>query len=81
MTWQCPYNPSELHQVNPHGFDCGHRVVLPDGRLGTVSKTSFKFAWVDADTGTDWKGHLTDLRPAMEGELGQPQIVQLSLLP
>jgi hypothetical protein len=34
MTWQCPYTPLELHQLNPHGFDYGDRVVLPDSRTG-----------------------------------------------
>lgn len=29
MTWQCPYSPLELHQLNPHDFAYGDRVILP----------------------------------------------------
>ncbi|MEA5452042.1 hypothetical protein VB780_25940 [Leptolyngbya sp. CCNP1308] len=40
MTWQCPYTPLELHQLNPHGFDYGDHVVLPDVCTGMVSKVT-----------------------------------------
>jgi hypothetical protein len=80
MAWQCPYTPLELHAFNPHGFEYGDRVVLPDGRTGMVAKTGYKYGHVDADTGADWKGYLADLRPAVEGEIGLPRMVQLNLL-
>ncbi|MBW4486009.1 MAG: hypothetical protein KME14_26090 [Tildeniella torsiva UHER 1998/13D] len=80
MTWQCPYTPLELHQLNPHGFDYGDRVVLPDGRTGMVSKVGYKYGHVDADTGADWKGLLAELRPATPVEVGQPRYQQLSLI-
>ena len=80
MAWQCPYTPLELVAFNPHGFDYGDRVVLPDGRTGMVSKVGFKYAWVDAAHGPDWRGLLAELRPAVEEEIGLPRIVQLSLL-
>ncbi|MGB3310277.1 MAG: hypothetical protein WBG32_16725 [Nodosilinea sp.] len=80
MTWQCPYTPLELHQLNPHGFDYGDRVVLPDGRPGMVSKVGYKYGFVDADAGADWRGLLTELRPDTPTEAGQPRVQQLSLL-
>lgn len=80
MSYQCPYSPLELHQLNPHGFDYGDRVVLPDGRTGTISKMGYSFTSVDADTGADWQGRLIELRPATPDEIGQPRVVQLSLL-
>lgn len=79
MTWQCPYTPLELYQLNPHNFAYGDRVVLPDGRTGTVSKTGYKYGFVDADTGADWKGHLAELRPEQLTEIGQPRVQQLAL--
>ncbi len=79
MAWKCPYTPLELHQLNPHGFDYGHRVILPDGRAGMVSKVGYKYGHVDADTGADWKGYLADLRPDQLDEIGQPRVQQLSL--
>ncbi|MBD1914319.1 MULTISPECIES: hypothetical protein [Cyanophyceae] len=80
MTWQCLYTPLELHQLNPHNFAYGDRVVLPDGRTGTVSKVGYKYGHVDANTGADWKGYLTELRPLIPDEVGQPRMQQLSLL-
>lgn len=80
MTYQCPYTPLELHAFNPHALEYGDRVVLPDGRLGMVSKVGYKYGYVDADDGPDWRGAFTELRPAVEAEIGQPRIVQLSLL-
>jgi hypothetical protein len=80
MTWQCPYTPLELHQLNPHNFDYGDRVVLPDGRPGMVSKVGYKYGHVDADTGADWKGLLSELRPEQPAEVRQPRVQQLSLL-
>ena len=80
MAWQCPYSPLELHQFNPHGFDYGDRVVLPDGRTEMVSKVGYKYGYVDADTGADWKGYLVELRPEQPTEIGQPKVQQLSLL-
>jgi hypothetical protein len=79
MAWQCPYSPLELHQLNPHGFDYGHRVILPDGRAGMVSKAGYKYAHVDADTGADWKGHFADLRPYSRRDAGVARVQQLSL--
>jgi hypothetical protein len=79
MPYQCPYTPLELHQLNPHGFDYNHRVVLPDGRLGTISKIGYSYVWADADTGPDWCGKLAELRPATPTEIGQPRVIQLSL--
>jgi len=79
MTWQCPYSPIELHQFNPHGFDYGHRVVLPDSRTGMVSKVGYKYGHVDADNAPDWKGLLADLRPEQPTEIGQPKVQQLAL--
>ncbi|MBD2110221.1 MULTISPECIES: hypothetical protein [Cyanophyceae] len=80
MTWQCPYTPLELHQFNPHDFAYGDRIVLPDGRTGMVSKVGYKYGHVDADSGADWKGYLSDLRPAVLDGVGQPRVQQLSLL-
>jgi len=80
MTYQCPYSPLELAAMNPHGFDYNHRVVLPDGRTGTISKMGYSFTSVDADTGADWQGRLIELRPASPDEIDQPRVVQLSLL-
>lgn len=79
MTWQCPYTPLELHQLNPHNFAYGDRIVLPDGRPGMVSKVGYKYGHVDADTGADWKGYLVDLRPATSTEVGLPRMQQLAL--
>ncbi|MBD2114946.1 MULTISPECIES: hypothetical protein [Cyanophyceae] len=75
-----PLHPSRIAPAQPHGFAYGDRVVLPDGRLGTVSKVGYKYGHVDADTGADWKGYLTELRPAIPDEVGQPRMQQLSLL-
>jgi hypothetical protein len=80
MAYECPYSPIELHALNPHGLDYGDRIVLPDGRTGMVSKPGYKYAYVDADTGADWRGPFTDLRPAAPAEIGQPRVIQLSLL-
>jgi hypothetical protein len=80
MTWQCPYTPLELHQLNPHNFTYADRVVLPDGRTGMVSKVGYKYGYVDADTGAEWRGCLKDLRPAVEAEIGRPNTQQLTLL-
>ncbi|MBD1877067.1 hypothetical protein H6F75_26635 [Nodosilinea sp. FACHB-131] len=80
MAWQCPYTPLELHQLNPHNFDYGDRVVLPDGRTGMVSKVGYKYGHVDADTEADWKGYLAELRPLVTEEIGQTRVQQLSLL-
>jgi hypothetical protein len=80
MAYQCPYTPIELGILNPHQFEYADRVTLPDGRVGTVSKTGYKYGFVDADTGPDWKGPLSDLRPATAAEIGRPRIIQLSLL-
>lgn len=79
MTWQPP-TPLEQAALNPHGFDYGDRVVLPDGRTGTVSKAGYKYAHVNADTGADWKGKLAELRPYSPKEAGLPRVQQLSLL-
>ena len=80
MAWECPYSPLELHALNLHGFEYGDRVVLPDARTGMVSKVGYKYGHIDADTGADWRGLLTELRPAVPTEVGQPRMVQLSLL-
>jgi hypothetical protein len=66
--------------LNPQPLDYGDRVVLPDGRLGTVSRAGRRTVYVDADSGDDWSGKLADLRPANDAEIGQPRIIQLSLL-
>jgi hypothetical protein len=79
MTWQCPYTPLELLELNPHNFDYGDLVILPDGRTGMVSKAGYKYAWVDADTGADWKGAFADLRPYATSEAGVVRVQQLSL--
>lgn len=70
MAWQCPYIPLEWHHFNPHSFDFGDLVVLPDGPTGMVCKVGYKLACVDADTGADWRGLLTELRPAVPTEVG-----------
>ncbi|MBD1914646.1 MULTISPECIES: hypothetical protein [Cyanophyceae] len=69
-----------MHQLNPHDFAYGDRVVLPDGRTGMVSKVGYKYGHVDADSGADWKGYLTELRSAIPDKMGQPRVQQLSLL-
>lgn len=79
MPWRCSYTPIELHQFNPYGFDYGDLVVLPDGRTGMVSKAGFKYGWVDADAGADWRGLLAKLRPEQPAEIGQPRVQQLAL--
>jgi hypothetical protein len=80
MPYQCPYTPLELATMNPHNFDYRDRVVLPDGRLGTISKIGYSYTGADADTGADWQGRLLELRPAIPAEIGQPRVQQLSLL-
>lgn len=80
MTYQCPYTPLELATMNPHNFAYRDRVVLPDGRTGTISKIGYSYTWADADTGADWCGKLIELRPATPDEVGQPRVIQLSLL-
>lgn len=77
-TWQPP-TPLEQLAMNPHQLEYGRRVILPDGRLGTVSKTGWKYAHVDADNGADWKGELLQLRPYSEVEAGRPRVEQLAL--
>lgn len=72
--------PLEQAAMNPHGLDYGDRVILPDGRLGTVSKAGFKYTYVDVDPDGEWKGPFTDLRPWSPDEQGKPRIQQLSLL-
>lgn len=79
-TWQCPYTPLELHQLKPHDFAYGDRVVLPDGRSEMVFKVGYKYGHVDADTGAFCRGLLAELRPAVEADLIQPQQQQLRLL-
>jgi hypothetical protein len=79
MVWQCPYSPLELLEFNPHGFDYGARVILPDGRAGMVSKVGYKYAWVDADAGADWQGYFADLRPYAPAEAWVARVQQLSL--
>jgi hypothetical protein len=76
MPYQCPL---ELAALNPHGFDYGDRVVLPNGSLGTVSRAGRRTAYVDADSGEDWRGPSGELRPATPSEIGQPRVMQLSL--
>lgn len=59
----------------------GDRVVLPDGRLGTVSRAGRRTVYVDADDdGADWSGPARELRPDTPSEVGQPRCQQLSLL-
>jgi hypothetical protein len=65
--------------MNPHGFDYNHRVTLPDGRTGTISKMGYSFTFVDADSGADWQGRMIELRPATPDEVGQPRVEQLRL--
>ena len=79
MAYTCPYTPLELVAMNPHNFDYNHRVVLPDGRTGTISKMGYSFTSVDADSGADWQGRLIELRPATPDEVGQPRVEQLRL--
>ena len=79
MPYTCPYSPLELAAMNPHGFDYNHRVVLPDGRTGTISKMGYSYTSVDADTGADWQGRLIELRPAIPDEIGQSRVQQLRL--
>jgi hypothetical protein len=79
MAWQCPYTPLELLEFNPHSFDYGARVILPDGRAGIVSKVGYKYAHVDADTGADWKGAFVELRPYATSEAGSARVQQMSL--
>ena len=79
MAWQCPYSPLELLEFNPHGFDYGARVILPDGRAGIVSKVGYKYAHVDADTGADWHGTFVELRPYATSEAGSARVQQMSL--
>ena len=79
MPYTCPYSPLELAAMNPHSFEYNHRVVLPDGRTGTISKMGYKYTSVDADSGPDWQGRLIELRPAIPDEIGQPRVEQLSL--
>jgi hypothetical protein len=47
-----------------------------------VSKAGYKLsvAFVDADLRAAWRGSLAELRPAMATEIGQPRMVQLTLL-
>lgn len=71
--------PLEQAALNPHGFDYGDRVVLPDGRLGTVSRAGFQYCHVEVDDETNWKGSLLELRPYSPGEEGRPRLEQLSL--
>ena len=78
MTYQPP-TPLEQHQLNPNNFAYGDRVVLPDGRSATISKTGYKYAWADADHGADWRGLLTELRPLVAEEIGVPRVMQLAL--
>ena len=79
MAYKCPYSPLELAAMNPHGFDYNHRVTLPDGRTGTISKIGYSYTWADADDGADWCGKLIELRPAIPSEVGQPRMKQLRL--
>jgi len=79
MAWQCPHSPLELHQLNPHNFDYGDRVILPDGRAGTISKPGYQHVWVDADTGADWHGTFVELRPYATSEAGVAMVQQMSL--
>ena len=79
MPYTCPYTPIELHQLNPHGFDYNHRVTLPDGRTGTISKMGRRSVYVDVDTGADWSGPARELRPAIPSEFGQPRVQKLRL--
>jgi hypothetical protein len=77
MAWQCPYTPLELLEFNPHGFDYGARVILPDGRAGMVSKAGYNYAHVDA--GADWHGKFVELRPYAPADAGVARVQQLSL--
>ena len=79
MPYKCPYSPLELAAMNPHNFACRDRVVLPDGRTGTISKIGYSYTWADADDGADWCGKLAELRPATPDEVGQPRLIQLRL--
>jgi len=80
MSWQCPYSPLELLEMNPHQLDYDSRVILPDGTVGTITKAGYSYATVATDGGGIWKGKFTDLRPHIEGEEPKPRIEQLSLL-
>jgi hypothetical protein len=79
MAWQCPHSPLELLEFNPHSFDYGDRVILPDGRAGTISKPGYKYAHVDADAGADWHGTFVELRPYATSEAGSARVQQMSL--
>jgi hypothetical protein len=72
--------PLEIAAWNPHGLDFGDRVVLPDGRLGKISKTGFRYTYVDVEPDGEWKGAFLDLRPYSPSEAGIPRTQQLSLL-
>jgi hypothetical protein len=62
-------------------YPYGDRVTLPDGTQGTVSRAGRRTVYVDADDGgQDWSGPYRELRPATPDEVGQPRVIQLSLL-
>ncbi len=78
MTFKYP-TPLEQQLLNPHGFDWGDIVLLPDGRKGEVCRPGFKHCQVQLPNGQRVPATFKELRPYQpEGE-GMPSQGQLHL--
>lgn len=77
MDCQPPYTPLELHQFNPHSFEFGDRVVLPDGRTSMVSKTGYKHDWGTVLATMPLEGCTAKCRAPMMYSMGWTTILPL----
>lgn len=71
--------PLEALAANPHQFDDGDQVILPDGRAATLFKVGFTLTQARAKDGCLWVGKLIDLRPYATDQVGHPSQEQLNL--